>query len=604
VKHRPTARVQALFAAAVSHHQGGRLAGAERAYRQVIALSPDLAAAHANLGSVLRQSDQPAAAVACFRRCLRLRPDDANAHTALGHVLNDLGQFDEAAVCYEAALRLRPDSHDALVGRAALFVRQGRLDTAEDGFRRALVLCPGTPAVLVALGGVLHRLGRTDAAVDCYADAAGLAPDDAGGRNDLGVALDGQDRPEEALACFRSAIRLRPDLVAAHNNLAAGLQKLGYLDEAEAGFRRALALAPEDSHALNNLGSLLREQQRLDAAVAAYRQAIASRPDYANAHNNLAMALLAQGEMTEGWREYEWRWQTPHLASGCRVFAEPLWRGQAAPAGTRLLLHAEQGLGDTIQFCRYATLAVSRGFRVTLQVPRPLVRLSLTLDGIDQVIAEDEAPASFDLHCPLLSLPLALGTTLATIPAAPAYLRADAALAEAWRVRLAGVPEIRVGLVWAGKPRRDVASSLIAIDRRRSLPPALLAPLLALPGVRFFSLQAGGPAAPDAFALTDFMPEMTDFADTAALIANLDLVISVDTAAAHLAAALGKPVWLLDRFDPCWRWLIGRRDSPWYPSLRIYRQPAPGDWDSVLAEVAADLAALRDAPRRLRPGAP
>jgi hypothetical protein len=272
------------------------------------------------------------------------------------------------------------------------------------------------------------------------------------------------------------------------------------------------------------------------------------------------------------------------------VFAEPLWLGQAAPAGTRLLLHAEQGLGDTIQFCRYATLAASRGLRVTLQVPRPLVRLLRTLDGVDQVIAEDEALPAFDLHCPLLSLPLALGTTLATVPAAPAYLRADAALAEGWRDRLAAFPPIRVGLVWAGKPRHDVLSSLVAIERRRSLAAERLAPLLVVPGVRFFSLQSGGPAAPAAFSLTDFMPEMTDFADTAALIANLDLVISVDTAAAHLAAALGKPVWLLDRFDSCWRWLTGRRDSPWYPSLRLYHQPAAGDWDSVLAEVVADLA--------------
>jgi len=268
------------------------------------------------------------------------------------------------------------------------------------------------------------------------------------------------------------------------------------------------------------------------------------------------------------------------------IFARPQWRGEATRK--TLLIHAEQGIGDTLQFCRYAMLAAGRGLRVTMEVQTPLVRLLRGLPGVDLVRGcGDELPA-FDLHCPMLSLPFALGTTMATVPSATCYLHADAALAAAWQARLAAMANqcLRIGLVWAGNP------DAVAIDHLRSLAPDRLAPLFALSGLHFFSLQKGGPAAPGDFPLTDFMDEMADFADTAALIANLDLVISVDTAVAHLAAALGKPVWLLDRFYPCWRWLTGRRDSPWYPSLRIYRQPSSGDWDSVLAEVARDLRGL------------
>jgi hypothetical protein len=275
-----------------------------------------------------------------------------------------------------------------------------------------------------------------------------------------------------------------------------------------------------------------------------------------------------------------------------RSFAQPQWRGEES-AGRILLIHAEQGFGDTLQFCRYATLAAERGLRVVLEAQSPLVRLLQGLPGVDRVIARGEALPAFDLHCPMLSLPLALGVTLENIRRFEPYLHADPAQAATWRTRLAEMtgPVPRIGLVWAGNPRNHLRG-LAAVDRRRSLAPNLLAPIFNVPGLRLLSLQKDGPLAPVEFPLIDFMHEMQDFADTAALIANLDLVISVDTAVAHLAAALGKPVWLLDRYDACWRWFTGRRDSPWYPTLRLYRQPQPGDWDQVLAEVISDLAGL------------
>jgi hypothetical protein len=297
------------------------------------------------------------------------------------------------------------------------------------------------------------------------------------------------------------------------------------------------------------------------------------------------MALLAQVDWPAGWQEYDWRWKTPDLSKAWRGFPQKQWLGEPAE-GRTLLIHAEQGFGDTLQFCRYTPLAAARGLRVILEVPGPLVRLLRCLPGVDRVVERGEALPDFDLHCPMLSLPLAFGTTLSSLPGAVPYLHADPELTAAWRARLAAVDiqGPRVGLVWAGNPGK-------VADARRSLPADRLAPLF-VDGAHFVSLQKNGPATPADLPLTNFMGEVADFADTAALVANLDLVISVDTAVAHLAGALGKLVWVLDRFDPCWRWLAGRRDSPWYPTLRLYRQPTPGDWAPVLAEVLRDLRAV------------
>jgi hypothetical protein len=322
-------------------------------------------------------------------------------------------------------------------------------------------------------------------------------------------------------------------------------------------------------------------------ADASFREALRLQPDQADAHANRGMALLLAGQFEEGWREFEWRWKTAFMATRARNFAAPLWNGEAI--GDRvLLLHAEQGLGDTLQFCRYAPL-ITGGARVVLEVQASLVRLLSRLPGVAQIVARGESLPPFDLHCPLLSLPRAFGTTLETIPAATPYLAADPAEATLWRKRLASLPGLRVGLVWAGGPRTPVPK-LIAIDMRRSLTLKTLAPLAEVSGVSFVSLQKSSPAAqaanpPPGMALADFSVELHDFAATAALIEALDLVISVDTSVVHLAGALGKPVWLLNRFDNCWRWMLKREDSPWYPTLRQFRQPSAGDWSSVISAV-------------------
>jgi Flp pilus assembly protein TadD len=442
-----------------------------------------------------------------------------------------------------------------LFAAAVQHYQAGGLDDAEQLFRQVLTISPRHADSLHMLGALAHQTGR----------------------HDLAVELIGK------------AIEVNPKEASMHSNLGNMHTHLGRLDEAVVCYRRAIDLRPNFSEALNNLGNALKARKQLDEAIASYRVAIELRPDDPELHYNLGMALLAHGDLAAGWPEHEWRWKTRQLRNGRRDFAQPQWRGEPAE-GQTLLIHAEQGYGDTIQFCRYAPLAAARGLQVILEAPAPLVRLLQSLPGVAQIVAHGDPLPSFDLHCPMLSLPPALGTTIATIPGDVPYLRADPAQVAAWRARLAALENQgpRIGLVWNGNPRVALPSAA-ALGRWRSFSPDRLAPLFEQPDRHFVSLQKDDPEAPTHFPLTDLMAEMEDFADTAALIANLDLIISIDTSVAHLAAAMGKPVWLLACFDPCWRWLVERRDSPWYPTLRLYHQPRPGDWDAVLAEVAHDL---------------
>ncbi len=304
------------------------------------------------------------------------------------------------------------------------------------------------------------------------------------------------------------------------------------------------------------------------------------------------MTLLAAGKFEEGWRQFEQRWQVEPLRNHQRSFAQAQWRGETL-GGRRLFLHAEQGFGDTIQFCRYILLIEAEA-TVILEVPPELVRLMGSLKRTIQIVPTGEEPPDFDLHCPLMSLPLALQATVTTIPAATPYLAADPAQVSVWAERLRSLKGLRVGLVWAGGMRHGDTASL-AVDRRRSMALQQLAPLAGLPGVEFISLQMADPARqtpPVGLSLHDWTAELTDFADTAALIEGLDLVIGVDTAVVHLAGALGKMVWMLNRFDSCWRWQRARDDSPWYPTLTQFRHPQSGDWADVLAQVKLRLTAL------------
>ncbi|MDE1150729.1 MAG: tetratricopeptide repeat-containing glycosyltransferase family protein [Azospirillaceae bacterium] len=465
------------------------------------------------------------------------------------------------------------------------------IERAIGRLERALISEPDAIDVHFNLGILLQAQGRREEATGRYDRVLALNPHDARAHNALGILRHDSGDLGRAMDCFEAALAADPNDPQAHNNMGHLLQIENRLDDALSFFDWALALRPDYPEALNNAGVVLQMQGRLVEAITHYRHAVALRPDYAAAHKNLGMTLLAAGQLEEGWREFEWRWQDNQLAAARRPFTQPQWLGEPA-AGRTLLIHAEQGFGDSLQFCRYVSLVAERGLRVVLEVPLPLVRLMERLPHVERVVAHGQPLPPFDLHCPMMSLPLALGTRLDSIPVLPSYLTVDPAESETWRRLLAaeapGDNRPKVGVVWAGAARADTPDVAVA-DRRRSMGLAALMPLFDESCVRFVSLQKEPSEMVVPPSLGGLIDTVVDFADTAALISNLDLVISVDTAVAHLAAAMGVSVWLLNRFDSCWRWLRHRDDSPWYPGLRQFRQSRFGDWGGVVKNVRTAL---------------
>jgi hypothetical protein len=440
---------------------------------------------------------------------------------------------------------------------------------------------------LAARGLALYTMRRFEEALAAYDDGLRLAPDDPGLRNGRGVALLELRRPAEANADFERALAADPDCLDALGNLGNALLKLNRPEAALAAYDRALKIVPNNAQLLTNRAVVLRRLDRPQEALMSAARALAEKPDFAQARFVASMVRLTLGDFARGWRGYEARWGVGELALQRRHFAAPLWLGDASLRGKTILLHAEQGFGDAIQFVRYAPLVAARGAQaVVLEVRRELTRLAATLPGVTTVVRHGDALPPFDCHCPLLSLPLAFATDATTIPADIPYLAPAADDVAAWRARLPrGRPLI--GLAWSGERAHDN-------DLNRSMTLAALAPLLDLPGVQFISLQRDVREidAPSLAQRTDMLPigqQFTDFADTAAAIAALDLVISVDTAVAHLAGALGKPLFLLLPFAADFRWLRERSDSPWYPTARLFRQPRFGDWESAVAAVRDEL---------------
>ena len=468
---------------------------------------------------------------------------------------------------------------------------QGLVQQAEPFYRTALSLDPDFKEAWMNLGLAAFSLGRTEEAQACQREALRLDPESPDAHNNLGMIHYATGHLAEAESCFRAALRLDSAQANATLNLGSVRQLLGYVDEAEGLFRRALALGVDPVRANSNLALALMEQVRPEEAEQCCRQALAIKPGSAEARANLALALLMMGRLEEGWREYESRWAVEAMGAPAPVLPQPRWIGQTL-RGETVLLYAEQGFGDTLQFCRYAPMVAAAGGRVVLVVPKQLRRLMKTLDGVAELLSEeDDRLPPFDYHCPLLSLPFAFGTTMETIPRPGSYLRADPA---GWADFLAGLPGLKVGLVWAGKSR-TAQSHAVAIDKRRSMRLADMAPLLSVPGCSFVSLQLGSPAGqmqalPEGAVLHDVSGRIGDWADTADLIMGLDLVIAVDTAVAHLAGAVGKPVWMLNRIDSCWRWFLGRDDTPWYTSMRLFRQSGRGNWEGVIERVRSALA--------------
>ena len=472
------------------------------------------------------------------------------------------------------------------LARAQAAHQAGQLHDAEQLYRRVLETDADNVQAHYLLGALCGVLGKSDEAIASLTQAIRLKPDHAQAHGYLGAVLVKQRKFEDAVASFRRALELQPLFAEAHNELGIALSAQGEFDQAIACCRRAVELKPDFAEAHSNLGAFLERQGDIDAAAACYGRAVELKPDFVEAHINRGKTLIQLGQFAEGWSEYEWRWQRLYRPPR----SQPAWDGSPA-RGRTLLIDAEQGLGDTLQFVRYVPLLEGQGAKVIVESQRALMPL-LSQSGYHVIPPGGPLP-SYDLHAPLMSLPHFFKTTLASVPAQVPYLSAGAALSEHWRHKLKGVRGMKVGIVWQVSPN--------TAQPWRAIPLAVFERLAKLAGVRLVSLQKGlgceeiaGIA--DRFSLLDFGPQLDDasgpFMDTAALMTQLDLVITADTATAHLAGGLGVPVWVALPYLACWRWVRARTDSPWYPTMRLFRQDRPGDWDGVFQRIEKELAAL------------
>ena len=614
------AKAQATFLEAFASHQKGLLAQAQDLYRQTLKIQPRHFHALHFLGVIAGQTGNSSQAADLIGKAIKINPDYADAHYHLGNVLSDLNRYRDALASYNRALALKPDHTDAYYFRGNALRELKQFEAALASYNRAIALKPDFVAAYNNRGNTQRVLKQTEAALASYNQAIALKPDDAVIHYNRGVALNDLNRLEAAVASYHQAIALKPNYGDAYNNLGNALRELKQPEAALVSYRQAITLKPDYAEAYYNCGVALRDIKQTEAALAAYDQAVALKPDYVDAHGNRGNALkdlrrfdeadtsydraiainpdyakaywhksllkLLLGDYEQGWRLYEWRWKTAVFIKAVRNYQQPLWMGKQSLIGKTLLIYGEQGLGDSLQFCRYALMAEARGAKVILEAPRELFTLMITLKGPTTLIEQGNELPNFDLHCPLMSLPLAFKTTVSTIPAAMPYLYSDTEKQAIWHERLGAKTKLRVGLAWSG-------SSQHKNDLNRSIPLALFASLLELP-IEFHALQKEIRAEDAAFladtaAIRTHQDELLDFSDTAALIVEMDLVISVDTSVAHLAGALATPVWLLLPYMPDFRWMLDRSDSPWYPTARLFRQPVIDDWGSVLSAVADEL---------------
>ena len=538
---------------AVQLHQQGRLREAEKLYARVLKAAPNNFDAMHLLGLVKAQSGQMGEAYRLMSAALKINPKAADAWSNLSNVLHALKRDAEALGCLDKALALVPGDLQALQNRGNALLSLNRPQEAIESFEQVLRRSPRN-------GEALHTLGVAKATL---------------GRN------------AEALADFDAALAPAPGHPEILYNRGNVLAALGRDAEALAAFDGALAAVPHHVKAWNNRGNALQALNRHAEAVDSFGKAIALQKDYADAHSNRALSLLTLGDLASGFAEYEWRWKRSGMADTRRAYRGRLWLGEYPLGARTILLHAEQGLGDTIQFARYAPLLARGGATVRLEVHPALKKLMAGLDGIASCHARGEKLPDYDVHCPLGSLPFALKTGPANIPADIPYLRADESHIAKWRPVIESLPGKRVALAWAGNPSHPN-------DRNRSIDPTLLEPLLARDGLSFVGIQRELRETDAAWLarhprVTHLGDRLADMADTAAVTALADLTVAVDTAVAHLAGAMARPVWVLLPHSPDWRWTMSGEHSPWYPQARLFRQSAPGNWQSVITRLADEL---------------
>jgi tetratricopeptide (TPR) repeat protein len=505
--------------------------------------------------------------------------------------LHRAGQLAQAQVGYEEILAIQPAHADAVNLLGAIAIQMGNPQRAVELFGRAIEIDPNNVAAYCNSGLALRELRQLDAALARFEQAIALKADSSEAYSNRGLVLCELKQWDAALASYRQAIAIEPDYAEAHLACARVLQELKQWDAALASCDRAIAIVPDYEEAYLGRAVVLSQRRQMDAALASYDRAIALKPDYATAHHGRAHTCLLLGDFDKGWIGYEWRWKDSDCISTGekRDFAQPLWLGKESIARKTILLCSEQGLGDTLQFCRYARLVSDLGARVILEVHEPLRSLLAGLEGVARLVTKGDALPDFDYWCPQLSLPLAFKTRLCTIPSSAKYLASDATKVARWQRRLGEKTQPRIGLVWSGNPRHRN-------DQNRSI---LLAELIRyLPGgLQYVSLQkdvheCDRQILQSSATMLQFSDELHDFSDTAALCDCMDVVISVDTSVAHLSGALGKNTWILLPFVPDWRWLLDRDDSPWYPTAKLYRQDKFGDWTGVFEQVRASLMQL------------
>jgi tetratricopeptide (TPR) repeat protein len=566
-----------------------RLDEALASYDRALALKPDHAGALYSRGTVLRGLKRSGEALASYDRVLALKPDFAEAFNNRGNALRDLKRLDEALVSYDRALALKPDHAGALYNRGNALQDLKRFDEALASYDQAIALRPGHAEAFNNRGNALKELKRLDEALASYDQAIALKPGYADAFNSRGNTLKELWRLDDALASYDQAIALNPGHAEAFNNRGCALHELKRLEEALGSYDRAIALRPGYAEAINNRGSALHELKRLGEALASFEQAIALKPGFANAFLNRGIARLLDGRIREGYADYEWRWKATGIPRKPPAIDGRTWQGENL-AGARIAIYAEQGLGDAIQFARYLPLLVQRGAKVTFLAPAKLVRLLQPLSPEIEVVSSIEARGPFDFQCALMSLPFRFGTELSSIPNQVPYLSAEKDRVAKWTKQLGG-HGFKIGIAWQGNPNR-------MIDRGRSIPLAEFVPLLRLPGLRAISLQknhgldqlASLPAGVNLEILGDEFDRGPDaFLDSAAVMANLDLIVTSDTSIAHLAGALGRPTWVALKYVPDWRWLLDREDCPWYPTMHLFRQQTDGDWKSVFSKIEQQL---------------
>ncbi len=560
-------------------------------FRKAIGIDPANPAVYMDLGNALKRLGEHDAALGNYDRAIALRPEFPEAYTNRGNTLIECRQFAPAVASYDRAIAISPDFAQAHYGRARALRELGFLEDAVAGYDRAIACRPDYVEAFYDRGNALLDLGRADDAVASYDAAIRLRPNHAEAYNNRGNALLALHREDDALASYAQAVSLDPGNAQAYNNLGKALHARHQLDIALACYDKAVGLSPALAEAHNNRGNVLAELKRLDEALASYDRGIAVQPHHAELHWNKALLLLLAGNFEHGWPLYEWRWKRAEFAARKRAFPQPVWLGEESLAGKTILLHNEQGLGDLIQFCRYAPLVAERGARVILETPPCLLGILQSLDGVHEFVAKGGPLPDVDMHCSVLSLPLAFRTTLDAVPAALSYLHGDPDRRRIWEEKLGPKTRRRVGLVWSG-------SAGHANDHNRSIPLATLAPAL-LDGVEYVCLQrelreSDKEALQRRGDIRFYGEELVDFADTAALCELMDVVISVDTSVAHLAGAVGMKTYVLLPFHPDWRWQLDRTDSPWYPSVHLIRQQISGDWGHALCVLSATLTSLME----------